>query len=163
MKFTCCLAISSYVILLMCAIKDWIFSNAGLVGLQAAVMDPAICKGIILLNISLRMLHIKKQPWYGRPLIKSFQSLLRWIKFDMFFGSRCVYGFSNMIVRWFSLFVPFVFRNTDLGKFFFKAVATPESVRNILCQVSNLIWSSPTTLSVRKNRLVFQKIKLEKK
>ncbi|KAK6146284.1 hypothetical protein DH2020_020153 [Rehmannia glutinosa] len=72
-----------------------------LVGLQAAVMDPAICKGIILLNISLRMLHIKKQPWYGRPLIKSFQSLLR---------------------------------NTALGKFFFKTVATPESVRNILCQ-----------------------------
>ncbi|KAK4420102.1 putative aminoacrylate hydrolase RutD [Sesamum alatum] len=76
-------------------------SIGGLVGLQAAVMDPAICKGIILLNISLRMLHIKKQPWYGRPLIKSFQSLLR---------------------------------NTALGKFFFRTVATPESVRNILCQ-----------------------------
>ncbi|GFP94197.1 pheophytinase chloroplastic [Phtheirospermum japonicum] len=51
------------------------------------VMNPAICKGIIVLNISLRMLHIKKQPW-----------------------------------------------NTALGKFFFKVVATPESVRNILCQ-----------------------------
>ncbi|KAL0358446.1 UNVERIFIED_CONTAM: putative aminoacrylate hydrolase RutD [Sesamum angustifolium] len=76
-------------------------SIGGLVGLQAAVMDPAICKGIILFNISLRMLHIKKQPWYGRPLIKSFQSLLR---------------------------------NTALGKFFFRTVATPESVRNILCQ-----------------------------
>ncbi|KAK4404109.1 hypothetical protein Sango_0779500 [Sesamum angolense] len=61
----------------------------------------AICKGIILFNISLRMLHIKKQPWYGRPLIKSFQILLR---------------------------------NTALGKFFFRTVATPESVRNILCQ-----------------------------
>lgn len=56
-------------------------TNAGIVGLQAAVMDPAICKGIILLNISLRMLHIKKQPWYGRPIIKSFQNLLRWISF----------------------------------------------------------------------------------
>ncbi|KAM7502858.1 hypothetical protein LguiB_001762 [Lonicera macranthoides] len=76
-------------------------SIGGLVGLQAAVMKPEICKGILLLNISLRMLHIKKQPWYGRPLIRSFQNLLR---------------------------------NTDLGKFFFKAVATPESVRNILCQ-----------------------------
>ncbi|GER32668.1 alpha/beta-Hydrolases superfamily protein [Striga asiatica] len=61
--------------------------NAGIVGLQAAVMDPALCKGIILLNISLRMLHITKQPW-----------------------------------------------NTALGKFFFKTVATPESVRNILRQ-----------------------------
>lgn len=63
---------------LFCAIKDSvIIPNAGLVGLQAAVMNPVICKGIILLNISLRMLHIKKQPWYGKPLIKSFQSLLR--------------------------------------------------------------------------------------
>ncbi|KAH6809042.1 alpha/beta-Hydrolases superfamily protein [Perilla frutescens var. frutescens] len=86
-------------------VKDEVFfvcnSIGGLVGLQAAVMDPGICKGIILFNISLRMLHIKKQPWYGRPLIKSFQSLLR---------------------------------NTALGKFFFKTVATAESVRNILCQ-----------------------------
>ncbi|KAI3470093.1 hypothetical protein Pfo_026756 [Paulownia fortunei] len=86
-------------------VKDEVFfvcnSIGGLVGLQAAVLDPVICKGIVLLNISLRMLHIKKQPWYGRPLIKSFQTLLR---------------------------------NTDLGKFFFKTVATPESVRNILSQ-----------------------------
>ncbi|CAB4281656.1 unnamed protein product [Prunus armeniaca] len=73
----------------------------GLVGLQAAVMEPQLCKGVMLLNISLRMLHIKKQPWYGRPLIRSFQHLLR---------------------------------NTDVGKYFFKIVATPESVRNILCQ-----------------------------
>ncbi|KAL3829264.1 hypothetical protein ACJIZ3_018066 [Penstemon smallii] len=86
-------------------VKDEAFficnSIGGLVGLQAAVMDPLICKGIMLFNISLRMLHVKKQPWYGKPLIKSFQSLLR---------------------------------NTSLGKFFFKTVATPESVRNILCQ-----------------------------
>jgi hypothetical protein len=53
----------------------------GVVGLQAAVMVPQICKGIILLNISLRMLHITKQPWFGKPLIRSFQSLLRY-KFD---------------------------------------------------------------------------------
>lgn len=62
---------------------------------------PHICKGLVLLNISLRMLHIKKQPWYGKPLIRSFQNLLR---------------------------------NTPLGKFFFKSVATPQSVKNILCQ-----------------------------
>lgn len=52
-------------------------SIGGVVGLQAAVMKPQICKGIVLLNISLRMLHIKKQPWYGKPLIRSFQNLLR--------------------------------------------------------------------------------------
>ncbi|CAI9754709.1 unnamed protein product [Fraxinus pennsylvanica] len=89
-------------------VKDQAFficnSIGGVVGLQAAVMKPEICRGIFLLNISLRMLHIKKQPWYGRPLIKSFQSLLR---------------------------------NTGVGKFFFKAVATPDSVRNILCQCYN--------------------------
>ncbi|KAF6150193.1 hypothetical protein GIB67_023148 [Kingdonia uniflora] len=62
-------------------------SIGGLVGLQAAVMEPGICRGIVLLNISLRMLHIKKQPW-----------------------------------------------NTDVGKFFFKSVATRQSVRSILCQ-----------------------------
>ncbi|CAH9062591.1 unnamed protein product, partial [Cuscuta epithymum] len=47
------------------------------------------------------MLHVKKQPWYGRRFIRSFQSLLR---------------------------------NTEIGKLFFKAVATPKSVRSILCQ-----------------------------
>lgn len=86
-------------------VKDEAFficnSIGGLVGLQAAVMKPQICRGILLLNISLRMLHIKKQPWFGRPFIAGFQSLLR---------------------------------NTAVGKLFFKSVATPESVRSILCQ-----------------------------
>ncbi|CAH9108781.1 unnamed protein product [Cuscuta europaea] len=76
-------------------------SIGGIVGLQAAVLEPGICKGVVFLNISLRMLHVKKQPWYGRPFIRSFQSLLR---------------------------------NTEIGKLFFKAVATPKSVRSILCQ-----------------------------
>ncbi|OMO81050.1 Alpha/beta hydrolase-1 [Corchorus capsularis] len=86
-------------------IKDEAFficnSIGGVVGLQAAVTEPQICKGILLLNISLRMLHITKQPWFGRPFIASFQNLLR---------------------------------STAVGKLFFKSVATPESVRSILCQ-----------------------------
>lgn len=86
-------------------VKDEAFficnSIGGLVGLQAAVMEPQICKGIMLLNISLRMLHIKKQPWYGKPVIRSFQNLLR---------------------------------NTAMGRFFYRSVATPESVKSILCQ-----------------------------
>ncbi|CAK7339101.1 unnamed protein product [Dovyalis caffra] len=86
-------------------VKDEAFficnSIGGVTGLQAAVTEPQICKGIMLLNISLRLLHIKKQPRFGRPFIRSFQSLLR---------------------------------NTALGKFFFKSVATSESVRSILCQ-----------------------------
>ncbi|CAM8970596.1 unnamed protein product [Rhodiola kirilowii] len=86
-------------------VKDGAFficnSIGGLVGLQAAVWKPHLCKGIMLFNISLRMLHIKKQPWFGRPFIRGFQNLLR---------------------------------NTDVGKLFFKGVATPESIKNILCQ-----------------------------
>ncbi|XP_031490575.1 uncharacterized protein LOC116257737 isoform X2 [Nymphaea colorata] len=86
-------------------IKDQAFficnSIGGIVGLQAAIMEPKLCCGLLLLNISLRMLHIKKQPWYARPLIRAFQNLLR---------------------------------NTDLGKIFFKAVATPKSVKSILSQ-----------------------------
>ncbi|XP_042479608.1 pheophytinase, chloroplastic isoform X2 [Macadamia integrifolia] len=70
-------------------VKDEVFficnSIGGVVGLQAAVMEPQICKGIALLNISLRMLHIKKQPWYGRPVIKSFQNLLRNTALGKFF------------------------------------------------------------------------------
>ncbi|KAL9235037.1 hypothetical protein vseg_009837 [Gypsophila vaccaria] len=89
-------------------IKDDAFficnSIGGLVGLQAAVMEPQICRGLLLLNISLRMLHIKKQPPLGRPLIKSFQTVLR---------------------------------DTFLGKYFFRTVATSQSVRNILCQCYN--------------------------
>lgn len=120
---------------LLCAIKgSVIIPNAGLVGLQAAVMNPVICKGIILLNISLRMLHIKKQPWYGKPLIKSFQSLLRWGEIGLE-RTSCVWlqFFQTLLLIILSIF--FSCRNTALGKFFFKTVATPESVRNILCQV----------------------------
>ncbi|XP_047316711.1 pheophytinase, chloroplastic [Impatiens glandulifera] len=62
-------------------------SIGGVVGLQAAVMEPAICRGIVLLNISLRMLHITKQPWYGKPLIRSFQNLLRNTDLGKFFYS----------------------------------------------------------------------------
>ncbi|CAH8271666.1 unnamed protein product [Arabidopsis lyrata] len=62
-------------------VKDEAFficnSIGGLVGLQAAVSKPEICRGLMLINISLRMLHIKKQPFIGRPFIKSFQNLLR--------------------------------------------------------------------------------------
>lgn len=83
------------------------------------------------------MLHVTKQPWYGRPLIKSFQSLLRWVSIFRII-SRCfnLHNFSY-IVCWSSMIFTLCFRNTDLGKLFFKTVATEESVRNILCQVCN--------------------------
>lgn len=76
-------------------------SVGGIVGLQAALSDSSSVQGLMLLNISLRMLHIKKQQWYIRPFVRSFQNLLR---------------------------------NTDLGRRFFKAVATRQSVKRILCE-----------------------------
>ncbi|MCO5562532.1 hypothetical protein L7F22_016159 [Adiantum nelumboides] len=86
-------------------VKDRAFlicnSVGGIVGLQAALYDSDSIKGLILLNISLRMLHIKKQQWFVRPFVRTFQNLLR---------------------------------RTDLGKRFFQAVATPQSVKKILCQ-----------------------------
>lgn len=86
-------------------VKDSAFlicnSVGGIVGLQAALIDSNAIRGLVLLNISLRMLHIKKQQWYIRPFVKAFQNILR---------------------------------NTDLGKRFFQAVATPQSVKRILCE-----------------------------
>ncbi|KAL5540125.1 hypothetical protein UlMin_044274, partial [Ulmus minor] len=74
-----------------------------------------ICKGIMLLNISLRMLHIKKQPWFGRLFIRSFQNLLR---------------------------------NTALGQYFFKAVATPETMRSILGPSSEDTYSGTSAIDL---------------
>ncbi|KAH9327215.1 hypothetical protein KI387_007393 [Taxus chinensis] len=86
-------------------VKDQAFficnSIGGVVGLQAALMDRNICRGLVLVNISLRMLHIKKQSRYKRPFVKIFQNILR---------------------------------ETDLGKIFFKSVATPKAVKSILRQ-----------------------------
>lgn len=86
-------------------VKDRVFlicnSVGGIVGLQAALYDSDSVRGLMLLNVSLRMLHIRKQQWFARPFVRSFQNLLR---------------------------------NTDLGKRFFQAVATSESIKRILCE-----------------------------
>jgi len=52
-------------------------SVGGLVGLQLAVDNPSLVKGVMLLNISLRMLHLKKQPWFAKPFVKALQTTLR--------------------------------------------------------------------------------------
>lgn len=97
----------AYQVLDFCSeiVQDRVFlvcnSVGGVVGLQAALLDSKAIRGLVLFNISLRMLHIKKQRWYLRPLVKAFQNTLR---------------------------------STDLGKRFFKAVATPQAVRRILCE-----------------------------
>lgn len=52
-------------------------SVGGLAGLQAAVDDPSLIKGVQVINISLRMLHISKQPAWQRPLVLALQNSLR--------------------------------------------------------------------------------------
>lgn len=52
-------------------------SVGGIAALQAAVTTPALVRGVVLLDVSLRGLHVSKQPPLARPLIAAFQRLLR--------------------------------------------------------------------------------------
>ncbi|KAK9814391.1 hypothetical protein WJX72_005098 [[Myrmecia] bisecta] len=52
-------------------------SVGGLAGLQAAVYQPNQVRGVQLLNISLRMLHLSKQNRFQRPFVKALQQVLR--------------------------------------------------------------------------------------
>lgn len=51
---------------------------AGIVGLQAAVDGGAAAvSGVQLLDVSLRMLHVRKQAPWQRPLVAALQRILR--------------------------------------------------------------------------------------
>jgi pimeloyl-ACP methyl ester carboxylesterase len=64
-------------------------SVGGLVGLQtAANTRPDLIKGVILIDISLRMLHITKQPPLARPLVRFIQDFLREGPFGNLFFSQ---------------------------------------------------------------------------
>jgi len=52
-------------------------SVGSVAGLQAAVLDPEIIAGVMLIDPSLRMLHWKKQFFLQRPLTSLFQTALR--------------------------------------------------------------------------------------
>ncbi|CAM9602744.1 unnamed protein product [Ascophyllum nodosum] len=52
-------------------------SVGGVAGLQAGVDAPDQVLGVVLFNISLRMLHIRKQAALLRPLVKGLQYVLR--------------------------------------------------------------------------------------
>ncbi|XP_024356405.1 uncharacterized protein [Physcomitrium patens] len=52
-------------------------SVGGVVGLEASLKDPQKVRGLMLVNVSLRMLHLKKQQWYVRPFVKALQNVLR--------------------------------------------------------------------------------------
>jgi hypothetical protein len=50
---------------------------AGLAGLCAGISRPDLVRGVQLINISLRGLHVDRQPAWQRPLVASFQRLLK--------------------------------------------------------------------------------------
>lgn len=52
-------------------------SVGGMVGLQSAVTRPDLVKGVVLINISLRLLNQKKQAPLARPFISALQYVLR--------------------------------------------------------------------------------------
>jgi len=52
-------------------------SVGGVAGLQVAVDAPEKVRGLALINISLRGLHVTKQPAIIRPFVKAFQRTLR--------------------------------------------------------------------------------------
>lgn len=63
-------------------------SVGGLVGLQAALQAPARVPAVMVMNISLRMLHVDKQEPWQRPLVATLQRVLRESELGRwFFGS----------------------------------------------------------------------------
>lgn len=52
-------------------------SIGGLVGLQTSIKNKSLVKGIILINISLRQLHKRKQSVLQRPVVSAIQTILR--------------------------------------------------------------------------------------
>ena len=52
-------------------------SVGGVAGLQAAIDKPMNVKGLCLINISMRALHVSKQPELLKPVIEAFQTFLR--------------------------------------------------------------------------------------
>lgn len=52
-------------------------SIGGVVGLETAVENPKLVKGVVLIDISMRNLHVKKQPPLMRPFTSLLQTLLR--------------------------------------------------------------------------------------
>jgi len=52
-------------------------SIGGLVGLQTALTSNKNIKGIILINISLRLLHKRKQSFLQKPIVSAIQTVLR--------------------------------------------------------------------------------------
>lgn len=62
--------------------------TAGLAGLQAAVDEPSKVRGVQLMNISLRLLHINNQPAWKKPFVKGVQTVFRDTPLGVFFFNQ---------------------------------------------------------------------------
>lgn len=60
----------------------------GIAGLQAAVQTPKHILGVQLQNVSLRMLHKKRQSAIQRPFVKALQTSLRTTPLGKLFFSQ---------------------------------------------------------------------------
>ena len=60
----------------------------GIAGLQAAVQSPEHVLGVQLQNVSLRMLHKKRQSAIQRPFVKALQTTLRTTPLGKLFFSQ---------------------------------------------------------------------------
>ncbi|KAI3430275.1 hypothetical protein D9Q98_004871 [Chlorella vulgaris] len=63
-------------------------SVGGLAGLQAALDDASLVRGVQVMNISLRMLHSSKQAEWQRPLVRALQNTLRETQLGAWFFSQ---------------------------------------------------------------------------
>ena len=61
---------------------------SGIAGLQAAVQTPQHVLGVQLQNVSLRMLHKKRQSVIQRPFVKALQTTLRTTPLGKLFFSQ---------------------------------------------------------------------------
>ena len=52
-------------------------SVGGIAGLECALRRPDLITGVVPINVSLRLLHVKKQSPWQRPLVAGLQTLLR--------------------------------------------------------------------------------------
>ena len=60
-------------------------SVGGVAALQSAVTRPDLIEGVVLINISMRKLHLKKQSVFIRPVVKAIQTILRETDIGNFF------------------------------------------------------------------------------
>ena len=110
-------------------------SVGGVAALQAAASVPEAVRGIVLLDVSLRALHVSKQAPPLRPLVAAFRvadppSHSRPLSKSFARGPNTV---RMRILRGVNAGAQRLLRQTPVGLAFFSQVATPNAVRRRAC------------------------------